>query len=162
MTRTVAALAVLSLFQAQAAQDWSNLTGLAKGSALEVRREDDQSFRGTLASISENQLVLDTSSGSQSFGRSTIRTVKIKSSGRRTRNAAIGAAIGAAIAGGAVAAGMSLICASCWGERNNWGASVAAYTAIAAGGGALVGWLIPGYKTIYKAPKSPRRPAGKK
>ena len=158
MIRAVAAVLALSLFQLQAAQDWIALRALAKGSPIEVRREDDQSFRGALALVSENQLVLTTNSGSQTFGRSTIRTVKVKSSGRRTRNAVLGAAI----VGGAVAAGMTFICASCWGELNDYGATVAIYTAIAAGGGALLGWLMPGYKTVYKAPKRPKAAGRKK
>lgn len=138
----------------QAASDWADVRALASGSAIEVRREDKQNFRGTLTSVSESQLILATTSGSQTFGRSTIRQVKVKSKSARTRNALIGAAI----AGGAVAVGMSFICASCWGERDDWGANVALGTAAAAGGGALVGWLIPGYKSVYKAPNPPKTP----
>ena len=145
---------MLSLFQLHAANDWSNLRGLPIGTALEVQREDSQSFRGSLTSISENQLVIQAGQSPQTFGRSTIRSVKAKTPRRKTRNALIGAAI----AGGAVAAGMSLICASCWGERDDYGGTVAIATVAAAGGGALVGWLLPGYKTVYKAPK----PAGRK
>ncbi|MEP7363316.1 MAG: hypothetical protein ABI972_08680 [Acidobacteriota bacterium] len=153
MTRHVAVIAALSLFQLEAAHDWRDLQALAKGSSLEVRREDKETFHGTLTSISENQIVVATKSGPQTFGRSTVRTVKVKSNAGRTRNALIGAAI----AGGSVALGMSIICASCFGERNNWGSTVAAVSAAAAGGGAAVGWLIPGYKTVYKAPKAPGR-----
>lgn len=154
MTRAIAAIAVLSLFHVQAASDWAGVRALAPGSAVEVRREDKQNFRGTLTSVSESQLILATTSGAQTFGRSTIRQVKVKSNSGRARNALIGAAI----AGGAVAVGMSFICASCWGERDDWGANVALGTAAAAGGGALIGWLIPGYKTVYKAPKAPKTP----
>jgi hypothetical protein len=158
MTRCIAAIAALSLFQLQAAKDWAGLRALAKGSSLEVRREDQETVRGTLTSVSENQLIVATQSGPQTFGRSTIRTVKVKSDAGRTRNALIGAAI----AGGGVALGMSFICASCWGETDDWGGKVALFSAAAAGGGALVGWLIPGYRAIYKAPKAPKAPGRKK
>lgn len=158
MTRAIAAIAILSLFQLQAASDWAGVRALSSGSAIEVRREDNQNFRGTLTSVSESQLVIATPSGPQTFGRSTIRQVKVKSKSARKRNALLGAAI----AGGSAALGMSLICASCFGERDNYGATVAAVSAAAAGGGALIGWLIPGYKTIYKAPKTPRATGRKK
>ena len=107
MTRCIAAIAALSLFQLQAAQDWAGLRALAKGSSLEVRREDKETFRGTLSSVSENQLILATNGRAQRFGRSTIRTVKVKSDSGLRRNA-------------------------------------------------LIGWLIPGYKTVYEAPKGPK------
>lgn len=152
MTRAIAAIAALSLFQLQAASEWADVRALSQGAAIEVRREDKQTFRGTLTSVTESQLILATTSGPQTFGRSTVYQVKVKSKSARTRNALLGAAV----AGGAVALGMSFICASCWGERDDWGANVALGTAAAAGGGALIGWLIPGYKTIYKAPKPPR------
>jgi hypothetical protein len=157
MTRPIATLLALSLFQLQAASDWSRVRALPQGTALEVVREDSQTFRGSLTSVTENQVVIRSEQGPQTLGRSTIRAVKAKTPGRKTRNALIGAAI----AGGGVAVGMSFICASCWGETDNWGSTVAIFTAIAAGGGALIGWMLPGYKTIYKAPKSPRQPVRK-
>ena len=83
MSRQIAAIAALLLSQLQAADDWASLRALAKGSSLEVRREDKETFRGTLTSVSENQLVLATNGKAQRFGRSTIRTVKVKSGNRR-------------------------------------------------------------------------------
>ena len=155
MTRLLAHIVVVAaLASAADRSSWTIVRNIAPGAAVEALREDGKKFRGALTGATENQLALRTNDGPVRLGRSTIRKVGLKNEGRRARNAAIGAAA----VGGAVAAAMILGCASCFGETDGYGGKVALGIAAGAGGGALIGWLIPAYQTIYEAPKGGRRP----
>lgn len=67
------------------AQDWGAVRRLEVGSRVEVKREDQRVFRGAVGRVTENQLELSGTAGRMRFGRSTVRTVRVKQAGWRGR-----------------------------------------------------------------------------
>lgn len=127
-----------------AQSDWTLVTALPAGAKVEIHRQDVPAVRGTLVRATGNEVVVQAKKGEESIPRPDVQRVKIRSLGRRLLYGAIPVGIGM-VAG-------ALICHGCLGEGD--GVLLGQMMALGAGAGAL-GFLIPGYKTIYKAPKKP-------
>lgn len=88
----------------KATAKWDNLKTLAPGDNIRVVLNDKKSYRGKLQSLTDNAIVVRLATGEQSFKRTDILRVSAKGQPHRLRNALIGAAVGAAVIGGASAA----------------------------------------------------------
>ncbi|MGI8746385.1 MAG: hypothetical protein ACR2NN_28170 [Bryobacteraceae bacterium] len=136
-------------FAAQA-QSWNNVTSLSTGAEIRIAGPHSGSLRGTLQSVTDDALVLNSSSGTETFTRQQVTRVSVKKPGHRARNTLIGLGVGAG-AGLGIGAAADHSCASkgCFFGPNF---SKAILTPFAAGVGALVGALIPSgrWREIYK------------
>jgi hypothetical protein len=141
-------LAVAAAAAAQSsAQDWDVVKALAPGT--EVRVTTARSVRGTLQSVADDSLVIQSGRGLETLARQEIVRVSVGKRGHRGRNALIGLAVGAG-AGAAVGAAIFNCSGGCFGVVRSEAAGVGAgvFGAI----GAIVGAVIPtgGWRDVYK------------
>jgi hypothetical protein len=83
------------------AQSWSRVQSLKPGDRVSVVDSSGQKHKGTLSSITNEAISIQTRGGETSVERSRVRRVEVTEGSRRLRNALIGAGIG--IAAGLVA-----------------------------------------------------------
>lgn len=129
---------------AQEADNWPLLRGINPGQNTHVHLFDGKRHSGGFISTTGDNIVIRVRTGDQTFTKDQIKKVSVRKGSKRWRNAAIGAAIGAASIG-------ILFVAQ---EGGDAGApftvgAIAFYGVI--GGG--IGALFPGYDTIYRAPR---------
>ena len=134
----------LALALPAAQSEWTIVTALPAGAKVEVHRPNVAAVRGALVRATESEVVVQTRKSEETIPRAEVQRVKVPSLSRRLLYGAIPVGIGLVVG--------ALICHSCLGEGD--GALLATTMAIGGGAGAL-GFLIPGYKTIYNAPKKP-------
>jgi hypothetical protein len=127
-----------------AQSEWSVVTALPAGVKVEIHRENVSPLRGKLVRATESEVVVQAKKSDQSIPRADVKRVKVPSTTLRLLYGAIGVGVGITVG--------ALICHSCLGEGD--GVLLGQMMALGAGAGALA-FLIPGYKTIYKAPKKP-------
>jgi len=128
-------------------QSWETLRGLKPGERVKVQDSAGQEYSGTLRTVSADAISVETGKGEVAIEKAKVRTVKVRSSGRRVRNLVIGAAIGVAI-GVTVDNTLGTYMRNEAGEEA--GTRAATYIApIAVFGG--IGAALPGYRTIYRA-----------
>jgi len=114
-TRYVLFLALLlSMFGAtagsplQAANSrWENLRILKPGQQIRVVLEGAKSYQGEFLALNDEGITLRLAPGEQAFARKEVLRVYFKTVNHRVRNLAIGAGIGAVLAGLAVKANSS-------------------------------------------------------
>jgi hypothetical protein len=124
-------------------QSWDSLKQLQPGQKIEVVDVKMKYVTGTFASLSEEGISLNTKAGLVTVERPNVVRVSLPG-GKRTRNALIGLAIGAA-GGAALGAGIME-------NEDGYAGAVAGTSALFAGVGAGVGAAFPGTRTIYRAP----------
>src|ERR687898_750921 len=91
-------LALLCLIAAcLPAQSWDSLRALQTGTVVRVSDESGRSKTGRWKSTTADTLVLATGKGEVSFRQAQVKRVQVQRSGRRARNAAIGAGVGVAL-----------------------------------------------------------------
>ncbi len=131
-------------------QPWSNVEAASAGTEIRVLRSGAAPVRGTLKSINADSLVVNNAAGDTTLSRQSITRVSVKKEGRRRRNAAIGAGVGAA-GGLIIGAAADSKCSKqgCF-FGNNFSKIV--LTPFGALVGTLVGVLLPtgGWRDIYK------------
>ncbi len=148
-------LAALSLalltapVQAQVANvnAWTNLSRLHRGDRIEIVQMDLKKFRGEFGGVSEEALVLTMKSAEMTVPREKIFRISSLEKSKRLRNLLLGAAIG----GGAALAIGALVDRGFSEEDEHIAKTV--FTPIGLGAGAGVGAAIPGFETIYRAPR---------
>jgi hypothetical protein len=77
------------------AQAWDALRGLKPGDNVKVQELTGAEHKGAFVSMTADAITLRTAKSEASVERTRIRRVQLRSSARRARNFAIGAAIGA-------------------------------------------------------------------
>ncbi len=131
-------------------QSWSSVAALSPGTAIRIAGPHPGSVQGTLQSVTEDSLVLNSRAGQETVTRQQVTRVSVKKTGHRGRHALIGLGVGA-VAGLALGAASDHSCApnGCF-FGSNFGKEV--FTPLGAGLGALVGALIPsgGWREVYK------------
>lgn len=127
-----------------AQSEWTIVTALPAGVKVEIHRKDVSALRGKLVRATESDVVVQAKKGEHSIARAEVTRVKVPSTTLRLLYGAIGVGVGVTVG--------ALICHSCLNEGD--GVLLGQMMALGAGAGALA-FLIPGYKTIYKAPKKP-------
>lgn len=80
-----------------AAQSWDGLNQLRPGDKIRVLEIAGAEHKGAFSSFTPQAIALRTNSGEVSVERSRVRRIQVRSSNRRIRNLAIGAAIGVAV-----------------------------------------------------------------
>jgi hypothetical protein len=129
--------------------NWEVLKQLASGQQIRIVLNDAKSYKGQFQRVSDEELVVRSGGGDQTFARPSILRISTKGASHRGRNALIGAGVGAGV--GAAAWG---VCPQggyrevipCGGK----GAAIGA--AMFAPMGALVGAVIPtgGWHDVYR------------
>ena len=99
--------------------------------------------RGGFLSTSDTNIVIRRRAGDMTFTKDQIRKVSVRKAGKRWRNAAIGAGIGAA-----ASVGVTMTTGS--SDHVDRFVFVAAVSAMVGTG---IGALVPGYDTLYRAPR---------
>ena len=129
-------------------QAWNNVKTVAPGTEIRVAGPKPSPVVGTLASATDDSVVVTSRTGQETYARQQITRVSIKKSGHRARNTLIGLGVGAG-AGLAVGVGTDQSCSPHCFLGNNLGKVI--FTPLGAAVGALVGFVIPtgGWKEIY-------------
>ena len=132
--------------------NWDSVKMLAPGTKIRVAQGNSKPIAGKLASVTDSNLIVTRSTGTESFPRLGMRSVFIKDRGHRVRNTFIGLGLGYGI-GISVAGtigGSKLV-----PLRPPWGAAVIEGAGIVAGGAA--GRLWPtGWRRVYAPPSGAR------
>jgi len=125
---------------------WDNLKQLRAGQKIEVVDMDLKSLRGEFVSVTDGGISLHADGRETSVERESVLRVSAQQKGRRLRNVAIGAGIGAG-------AGLILGARCASASEPGWEGPCYAIGSLLVGGiGAGVGAAMPtGQKTLYRA-----------
>jgi hypothetical protein len=125
---------------------WNRVQSLKPGEKVEVHRITKKKLRGALVSVASDSITVEVQNLPIAIPRSEIRRLKVESESQRSKNAAIGAGIGA---GGGIAAAIILDGALTDGNGVSGSAAV-----LLGGLGSAAGFVIRimrrAYKTIYE------------
>ena len=145
----IACMLLLALELAAQSQSWSNVKALSPGTEIRISGPRPSAVRGTLLSVTDDSLMLNSSAGQEMFTRQQVNRVSSKKQGHRARNALIGLGVGAGTGLVVGAVGDQQCSPSCF-LGNNIGKAV--FTPLGAILGALVGAVIPtgGWRDVYK------------
>jgi len=125
---------------------WNRVQSLKPGEKVEVHRIKKKKLRGALVSVASDSVTVEVQNLPIAIPRSEIRRLKVESESQRSKNAAIGAGIGA---GGGIAAAIILDGALTDGNGVSGSAAV-----LLGGLGSAAGFVIRimrrAYKTIYE------------
>jgi hypothetical protein len=126
------------------ADGWPLLRGINPGQVTHVHLLEGKLHSGGFISTTDANIVIRLRTGDQTFAKDQIKKVSVRKGSKRWRNAAIGAAIGAATIG-------ILFAANDGGDADSSfiAGAIVAYGVI--GGG--IGALFPGYDTLYRIPR---------
>lgn len=129
---------------------WQNLNAIQVGQKIQVIEMNSTKDSGTLLSVSDSAISLETQAGEHTVQRQDVRSVALAKNTRRLRNAAIGAGIGAGL--GAAIGAASFQSQSCANSIGYCGRAidVAAGLVIGLVAGVVTGALLPSHKTIYR------------
>ncbi len=89
--------------------NWDNVKMMAPGTGVRVTAGNSKPVRGKLESVTDNDLVVEAGTSTQSFSRLDIRRLEVKKKGHRVRNTFIGLGVGTA-AGVGIGAAQSSGC----------------------------------------------------
>lgn len=123
--------------------DWDSLSRLRPGQRIEVIDMKLKSTRGEFVAVTPDELRV----AGGVIERAQVFRVSRRENSKRGRNALIGLAVGAA-AGLAIGAGVD----RSFSEDDEHVAKML-FTPIGMGAGAAIGAAIPGFETLYRAPK---------
>lgn len=150
-----AALLIFFSIAVQAADDapkpennWDNLQRLHAGQKVDVVDQKLKTHRGEFTSFDDSGVTIAVKNGPLRLSRQDVFRVSSRERSKRLRNAAIGAAIGAA-AGLAIGAPLDYR----FSNEGNEHIAKTLFIPIGAGVGAALGSAVPGFETIYRAPK---------
>ena len=137
--------------------NWASLAQLAPRAEIRVSLNQGENLTGSLLSVSDDSLVIETGNGERSLPRADVTRVQVKRTGRRVRHALIGMAVGAG--GGLITVAALHDAKECTGfcVGPDVGHSVKmAAVPVGAGLGALIGAALPAGKwtDVYIAPSS--------
>lgn len=141
-------LAILVVFQIDAATGWDRLSDLHAGDRITVVRQDGTRQRGEFASVTPASLAIRTGSGDQTIQRRDITRVHSNGKSKALRNMAIGAGAG-------VAASVTTdrtLGARLYNEGGYDNSAKALVWILPAAIGATIGFLSGRNPVIYKAP----------
>lgn len=127
------------------AADWEAVQRISPGQSVKVDVGRDETIRAEFVSANDSTLVVRSGSGERSLERTDIRRVRVADPGRRVRRGLIATAIGA---GAGLGIGFA-VCPHCANEGSA-GKFTGPLTAAGAGLGAIIGFLPPPYRTLYK------------
>ena len=145
----IASMLLFALDLTAQSQPWSNVKALSPGTEIRIRGPHPSAVRGTLLSVTDESLVLNSSAGQEMFTPQQVNRVSIKKQGHRARNALIGLGVGAGT-GLVVGAVDDQHCApNCFLGKN---LSKTVFTPLGAILGILIGAVIPtgGWRDVYK------------
>jgi hypothetical protein len=129
---------------------WANVKRLAIGDEIRVSMADGKSFNGKLQSVTDESLVIATTSNQETLTRVQIAKVATKRDSHRGRNALIGLGVGAGVGLG-IGAGADHSCAAggCF-IGPNFGKEV--FIPLGALVGTIIGvaWPTGGWHGIYR------------
>ena len=80
-----------------AAQSWDVVRALKPGDRIKVIETSRKEHTGKVAAVTAESIAVESGNSQVSLDRANVRRVEVRSSNRRLRNLAIGAAIGLAI-----------------------------------------------------------------
>ena len=152
MSKLARSIAILLVFAIAAAaqspgQDWSSVKALAPGT--DVRVTAARTVRGTLQSVTDDSLIVNSGKGLETLARQEIARVSVKErGGHRGRNTLIGAAVGAGIGVG-IGAAIGRCKGFCVVSQGDIiGVTAGALAAV----GAIIGVIIPtgGWRDVYR------------
>lgn len=131
---------------------WENLDSLRPGQKIQVVDSNSARHSGTFSGVSDDAIRLQSANGEETIQRVSVKRVVLRDNGHRTRNALIGAAIGAG-AGAAIGPighhqGSSQ---NPNGTLIKPGQAAAAGTVIGGVLGGVVGALLPSRSPLYQA-----------
>jgi hypothetical protein len=129
-------------------ESWDNLKQLRAGDKIEVIDQSLKSFRGTLVSVSDEAISLQSNKDMLTVERANVLRVSARDASKRTRNMLLGAAIGA---GAALAITLPFELQQS-NEGNSIAGVMAGVTAGAAGAGLALG-ATTGNRMVYRAQK---------
>ena len=142
--------------------NWDNLKSLTRGQEIRVVMNSVKSYQGQFESLSDDGITLRQAAGEQTLARKDVLRVSWKGQSHRTRNAVIGAVVGAGLG---LAAGLETDhviwshanCTlgpafSCGYPPNPHWALIG--TPAVGGAGAVIGAVVPtgGWHEVYRAP----------
>ena len=142
--RSLSLLLVAATALLAQADNWPLLRGIYPGQHTHVHLLDGKRHSGGFISTTDANIVIRVPTGDQTFAKDQIKKVSVRKGSKRWRNAAIGAAVGAATIG-------ILFAANDGGDADSSfiAGAIVAYGVIGAG----IGALFPGYDTLYRAPR---------
>jgi hypothetical protein len=125
-------------------RNWNDVTALSPGTEVRLELSGSRSLRGSVHSVTDDSLAVDSTSGQETFTRQQVMRVSVRKQSHRGRNALIGLGVGAGVGVAFVIAphsSSSSICCSA-------GATVAFDAAV----GAIIGTLVPtgGWREVYR------------
>jgi hypothetical protein len=139
----------LSIAATKDSENWDNLKQLRAGDKIEVIDQSLKSFRGTLVSVSDEAISLQSKKDTFTVERANVLRVSVRDSSKRMRNMLLGAAIGAG-AGLAITLPIEV-------QQSNEGNSIAGVmvgVTVGAGGAGLALGATTGNRTVYRAQKT--------
>ena len=80
--------------------NWEDVKVLAPGTEVRVAADNSKPIRGKLDSVTDSNLVLRLTTGTQSFPQPEIHGVSVQKKGHRLRNTLIGMGLGTAVGAG--------------------------------------------------------------
>ncbi len=141
--RTLSILILAAATLTAQADNWTLLRGIYPGQTTHVHTLDGLLNSGGFISTTDANIVIRLRTGDQTFTKDQIKKISVRKSDKRWRNAGIGAAIGASAAGVLVAATTA----------DGADSFVAVFAILYGMVGAGIGALVPGYDTLYRAPR---------
>ena len=127
---------------------WDTLKQLRPGQKIEVVDSSMKMLKGPFVSVSDEAISLQVGKAEQSIARANVVRVSVRDTSHRTRNMLLGSGIAGGIAIAAAVTPLAI-------NSNEGGSCGVCVAAIAAGfgGGAALGAVIPGSRTVYRINK---------
>ena len=140
--RTLSIIILAAASLVAQADNWNLLRGIYPGQTTHVHTLDGLLNSGGFISTTDDNIVIRLRTGEQTFTKNQIKKISVRKASKRWRNAGIGAAIGASA--------IAVLVAANGGEVNPLVAVHAIFYGLV---GAGIGALLPGYDTLYRAPR---------
>lgn len=124
---------------------WAAVTTLQVGQRIKVARFTGRQVGGKFVSAEEDAVTVRAGQDEVRVERSNVRQVQIRAASGRLRNAGIGAAVGAG-----VGLGLGGLLLAATGGSDFTNELLLSFTGTGAALGFGIGWIPPGYRTVYK------------
>jgi hypothetical protein len=130
---------------------WTNLSALQSGQKIQVVDLHSTKHSGAFVKVSDTAISYQEAAGEQAIQKQDVRSVKLMENKHRVRNTLIGGGVGAG-AGAGIGAATFHPCSTSQPfciQPIGKGAITGIGAVVGFAGGAIVGALLPGHKTIY-------------